>query len=91
MRVKRQVRWALVASVLASLVLPLTALRETQADAPFDDLTPNEYTFTGRRGTSYTASWDPSTYEIAISTPDSTFPWDWTAFVNENGAVSMAG
>jgi hypothetical protein len=87
---KGKFRWAIALFVLIGLMLPLMVL-DTQADAPFDDLTPNEYTFTGRRGTTYTATWDPSTHEITISTPDGTFPWDWTAFVNSNGTIALAG
>ncbi|MDY7041652.1 MAG: hypothetical protein SVX38_12395, partial [Chloroflexota bacterium] len=87
---KGRVGWVLTLSLLVVLVLPLTVI-DIHADPPFDDLTPNEYSFAGRRGTAYNASWDPATYEITISTPDGTFPWDWTAFVNANGAVALAG
>jgi len=62
-----------------------------QAQGPFDDLTPNQYTFDGRRGTGYTATWDSSTYEITIATPDGNFPWDWISFVGTDGAISLAG
>ncbi len=61
------------------------------ADDPFDDLTPNDLTFTGRRGTTYTAVWDPDTYEVTFSTPDSTFPWDWIGFVGPQGAIALNG
>ena len=55
---------------LVSLILTWSSA-DLRAAPPFDDLTPNEYTFAGRRGTSYTAAWDPSTYEMSISTPES--------------------
>jgi hypothetical protein len=75
--------------VLALLFTSTPAI--AQIDPPFDDLTPNEYTFTGRRGTSYTATWDPETYQVTFSTPNSTFPWDWMSFLGEQGAISLAG
>jgi hypothetical protein len=49
------------------------------------------HSFTGRRGGSYLASWDASTYAVTISTSDGTFPWDWISFVGERGAVALAG
>ena len=87
---KNQIHRAIVLFTLITLILPLSAL-DSQAAPPFDDLTPNQYTFVGRRGTAYTATWDPATYEITISTPDGTFPWDWMSFVNANGAIALAG
>jgi hypothetical protein len=87
---KSRLRWAIVPLVLTGLLLSLLP-HNTRADGPFDDLTPNEYTFAGRRGATYTAEWDPSTYEVTVSTSDGTFPWDWTAFVNANGAIALAG
>ncbi|MCR4407748.1 MAG: hypothetical protein NUW24_12650 [Anaerolineae bacterium] len=87
---KNRIRQAITLFTLLSLILPLMVLN-IQAAPPFDDLTPNQYSFAGRRGTTYTAAWDPSTYEITISTPDGTFPWDWIGFVNSNGAIAMAG
>jgi hypothetical protein len=87
---RKYIRQITALSTLISLVVTLMMI-DTRADGPFDDLTPNEYTFAGRRGVTYTASWDPSTYEVTIATPDGTFPWDWTAFVNANGAVALAG
>ena len=71
--------------MLIGLMLSQTFVN-IQADAPFDDLTPNQYTFVGRRGATYTATWDPDTYEVRISTPDSTFPWDWMSFVSPGRA-----
>ncbi len=82
-------RWTIRFVMLIGLTL-LAGLT-TQAQGPFDDLTPNEYTFTGRRGATYTASWNPNTYEVSISTPDSTFPWDWVSFVGTDGAISLTG
>ncbi|MBU0704801.1 MAG: hypothetical protein KKC18_13145, partial [Chloroflexi bacterium] len=87
---RKRFRWTITSVALVGLLLSLLPL-SIRADAPFDDLTPNEYTFVGRRGATYTATWDPSTYEITISTPDGTFPWDWTAFANSNGAIALAG
>ncbi|MBC7252319.1 MAG: hypothetical protein H5T62_18830, partial [Anaerolineae bacterium] len=54
-------------------------------------LTPNHYTFVGRRGTTYTATWDTDTYEVRINTPDGTFPWDWMSFVGPDGVISLSG
>jgi hypothetical protein len=48
-------------------------------------------TFTGRRGSSYTATWDNDTYQFTITTADGTFPWDWISFVGRRGAVALAG
>ncbi len=62
-----------------------------RAQDPFGDLTPNSYTFDGRRGTGYTATWDTNTYEITVATPDGNFPWDWISFVGTDGAISLAG
>ncbi|MCP4537263.1 MAG: hypothetical protein GY832_08955 [Chloroflexi bacterium] len=87
---RKQICRIVMSITLVGLVLLLRPL-SIKADAPFDDLTPNEYSFVGRRGATYTATWDPSTYEITIATPDGTFPWDWTAFVNSNGAMALAG
>ena len=84
------VRVSLTSILISLLLLPLVVL-DIQADGPFDNLTPDQYTFVGRRGTTYSAAWDPSTYEVQINTPDGTFPWDWTAFVNSNGVVALAG
>ena len=80
------VAWIVLIGVFSSLIV-LNGF----ADSPFDDLTPDEYTFTGRRGTTYTATWDRTTNEFTIWSPDGTFPWDWTAFVNANGAIALAG
>ena len=77
---KSRVCCAMVSFVIIGLVLSLVA-HDIQADAPFDDLTPNQYTFAGRRGTAYTATWDPATYEVTFSTPDGTFPCDWNGFL----------
>jgi len=63
----------------------------SQADGPFDDLTSNELTFAGRRGTTHVATWDTDTYEVTFSTPDSTFPWDWIGFVGAQGSVALNG
>ncbi|MBC7251958.1 MAG: hypothetical protein H5T62_16975, partial [Anaerolineae bacterium] len=85
-----RLRWTIAFFLLVGLVWPVSRL-DIHADPPFDDLTPNEYSFSGRRGTNYTVTWDPLTYEFTIFTPDSTFPWDWIGFVNSNGAIAMAG
>ena len=91
-KIKERGRWIVLPLILVSLVLSLAPLKtDTWADGPFDALTPNEYTFIGRRGATYTATWDFDTYEITIATSDGTFPWDWTAFVNSNGAIALAG
>jgi hypothetical protein len=87
---KPRILWATTLSVLISLVLPLTVL-DTQADPPYDDLTPSQYTFVGRRGVTYTATWDLDTYEVRVSTPDGTFPWDWMSFVGPDGTISLGG
>ena len=46
---RKRIHWAVMIFLLISLMLSLIPLN-TRADGPFDDLTPNEYTFTGRRG-----------------------------------------
>jgi hypothetical protein len=51
----------------------------------------SSYTFAGRRGGSYTASWDKNSYQVTIASMDKTFPWDWISFVGRRGAVSLAG
>ncbi|HEY77036.1 MAG TPA: hypothetical protein G4O00_12840, partial [Thermoflexia bacterium] len=82
-------RWGMVVVwLVAALIVGRPAVR---AQGPFDDLTPNTFTFTGRRGTTYTATWDPATYEVRIETPDGTFPWDWMTFVSPDGAISLGG
>ncbi len=82
--------WTVALILLAGLLLPSVA-SSPRSDAPLDDLTPNEYTFVGRRGRTYTAAWDVDTYEIRISTPDGTFPWDWMSFVGPDGVISLGG
>jgi len=84
----RKLTRGMLVGVSVACVLWATASR---ADSPFDDLTPNELSFSGRRGTTYTAAWDPETYEVTFSTPDSTFPWDWISFVGQQGAVALNG
>ncbi len=49
------------------------------------------YTFTGRRGASYTATWNETTYEVEITTPNNTFPWDFISFVGPMGAIALNG
>jgi len=88
--VKNQICRVTALAVLIGLVLTLLVVG-TRADGPFDALTPNEYTFIGRRGATYTATWDTDTYEIRIDTPDGTFPWDWMSFVSPHGAISLGG
>ena len=65
---------------LVLLISSLSLPAESTNAAASSDLTPNQLTFTGRRGTSYNVSWNPSTYEFTFSTPDSTFPWDWISW-----------
>ncbi|MBC7251995.1 MAG: hypothetical protein H5T62_17175, partial [Anaerolineae bacterium] len=85
-----RIRLTITITVLLSLLWSLSAL-DIHADPPFDDLTPNQYTFVGRRGTTYTATWDTDTYEVRINTPDGTFPWDWMSFVGPDGVNSLSG
>ncbi|MFZ5917065.1 MAG: hypothetical protein ACOYZ7_09045, partial [Chloroflexota bacterium] len=51
----------------------------------------DQHTFTGRRGGSYTATWDNTTYQFTLTTADGTFPWDWMSFVGRRGALALAG
>ena len=50
-----------------------------------------ELTFTGRRGSSYTATWNTNTYEISISTSDGRYPWDFLSFTGYQGAIMLGG
>lgn len=74
-------------TIVLGVLWPSTSI----AQGPYADLTPNELTFTGRRGTTYTATWDPETYEVSFATSDNTFPWDWIGFVGPQGAVALNG
>ena len=51
----------------------------------------SELTFTGRRGSSYTARWDTTIYEISITTPDGRYPWDFLSFTGYQGAIMLGG
>lgn len=86
-----KVMWRIIVVSLLLVSLLGVWVPVAWADPPYDDLTPNELTFDGRRGTVYTATWDPDTYEVTVSTPDGTFPWDWISFVGPQGAVALNG
>jgi hypothetical protein len=68
-----------------SFLLPVSGSAELPAAASYTQ------SFEGRRGTAYTASWDPILYDVSIATPDGTFPWDWISFVGKRGAIALAG
>ena len=82
---------AVVPFVVLTFIIAQFSPAGSQSGSAFADLTPNQLTFTGRRGASYTAAWDPSTGSITFTTPDSTFPWDWISFVGQAGAVALNG
>lgn len=63
LKVKGQVRWGITLFDLIGLLLPLTVF-DTQADAPFDDLTPNQYTFVDRHLLALSSS-VKSTYRLS--------------------------
>jgi hypothetical protein len=75
--------FALVISSL--IILPASAIQPGSVSGA------GSHTFSGRRGVLYHAAWDRESYEMVISTPDGTFPWDWISFVGERGAIALAG
>ena len=90
MKFKYLTRSILTIALIVMISVASSPPQNTSASTSFD-LTPNQLTFAGRRGTSYNVTWDLSTYEFTFSTPDNTFPWDWVSFVGYNGAVALSG
>jgi hypothetical protein len=78
-------------SILLMLIMGRFFITPSRAESPFDDLTPNEVSFVGRRGQTVSVTWDFQSYTATFATPDGTFPWDWISFVGEQGAVALNG
>lgn len=83
-RFQQMIGTAVIVLVLLGSIWPETAHQPVVHAA-------GPYTFTGRWGTTHTATWDTTSYQATISAEYNMFPWDFISFVGVRGAISLCG